>query len=71
MPTPTEHECGFNAGRADFLDGYGFIPEYWGERSDDWRAGYETAQDKCREELEAAENECCDDYDNNAGFRAR
>lgn len=46
MKTPTEYECGYNAGRADFLDGFGYILEYWGERSDDWRAGYDAAQDE-------------------------
>lgn len=40
----TERECGFNAGRADFLDGFGFIPEYWGERTPDWLSGYEDGQ---------------------------
>lgn len=48
--TVSEYECGFNAGRADFLDGFGYQPEYWGERSDDWIAGYETAQDKLEHE---------------------
>lgn len=50
MQTVSEYECGFNAGRADFLDGFGYIPEYWGERSDDWLAGYDTAQDKLANE---------------------
>ena len=48
---PTEYECGFNAGHADYLDGLGYIPEYWGKRSDDWLAGYEAAQDKLANEF--------------------
>jgi hypothetical protein len=46
----TEHECGFNAGRADALDGFGHIPEYWGERSEEWLRGYEDGQRAAEDE---------------------
>jgi hypothetical protein len=46
----TERECGYNAGRADYLDGFGYIPEYWGERSADWLAGYDEGQRAAEQE---------------------
>ena len=46
----TEYECGFNAGRADYLDGFGYIPEYWGERTDDWKRGYDVGQQTAKNE---------------------
>ena len=42
----TDYRSGYEAGQSDFLSGFGFIPEYWGNRSDDWLAGYEAAQDE-------------------------
>jgi len=51
----TERECGLNAGRADFLDGFGFIPEYWGERTPDWLFGYEDGQSVAEAEATAAQ----------------